>query len=277
MKKKSVIRKLNRTQLKKEGSNEIYLTSKDFVPLFGFDDKKQLQRSRNDEKAKYKFRIKDSDEADDLVLTLTNENNEARITGITSFIIDNDIQEIDDLILECIETPASTEYWIGFFQRLNSRVLQLCERGDESSDYIMKKKENNQITFQERDDLEEYSEKNYWLWDDHFNENRWNDIVGKEIEAVFICDNQILKKRIRIIDSKKNIKKLIKAQSRSKLVETEKKLYRIEELKDGNWVEADFLFKEKEAKAIEILDDGWRLRISKRQENNSIYSEGDII
>ena len=53
--KKIAIRKLNRTQLKKDATKEVYITGKILLDFFGYHNINELATSRRDEKAKKRF------------------------------------------------------------------------------------------------------------------------------------------------------------------------------------------------------------------------------
>lgn len=109
MKKKIAIRKLNRTLLKKEGTKEVYITGKNvLMPFFDYDDIEKLATSRREDKAKrlFVYKKKINEEKRSTTLTVTRENNEVRLTGFEDFFVTNDVNEVDQIVIECVDTGS---------------------------------------------------------------------------------------------------------------------------------------------------------------------------
>ncbi len=270
--KRIAIRKLNRTLLKKESTNETYLTGKNaLIPFFGYDNIEQLETSRAEETSRYQFCDK-KNKTITRDLSLTKENNEVRVTGFGDFFEKYDLKEVDDVILEREEKQGSVQYLLDYYKRLKCRVLQRYDFGDNADNYIVKRNEKNRIKFEEKEKFDEGLDKTYWLWDDHFDELIWEGKTGEEINAVFIFNGKTQEKTVKIVDTGLTIKKLMKAKSRSKndVVVQEKKLYQIEVLEGEKWVVTD----SNGMRSIEIIDEGKRLKFIDRNTDTFRFYKG---
>ena len=105
--KKIAIRKLNRTQLKKEATKEIYITGKILLDFFGYTSIEELATSRRDSASKKVFYQKKDyfnlSEPESFMLSVTRENNEVRLTGFSDHLPDG-VKETDYVVLEAIDT-----------------------------------------------------------------------------------------------------------------------------------------------------------------------------
>ena len=273
MKRKVVIRKLNRTLLKKSGTKEIYITNVDLMRFFGYASMEQLPTSRNDERAKKLFKVRDEQGGDlpDLVLKVTKENNEVRLTGFSSFFEDNEINETASITLECCETDESKEYMLSFCRNANIRVLKAFDTGDSLANYQVINS-NNKLSFSKLDHSKENYENAYWLWDDSFNESRWTELLSRDLMAVCLFNQMSEQKTIRIEALGISFKKILKAQSTSSRCARyqDKALYRITELVNDEWVDADLHGTQR----VELRDENQRIVLMNRDDNTFRYFEG---
>ncbi len=280
MKKKTAIRKLNRTQLKKEGTKEIYITGKnELMAFFDYHSIDELATSRSDERAKRTFLVRDENgkKLSELTLSVTKENNEVRLTGFGDFFSENNIKEVDQIVLECHQTSDSTEYFLSYCKNYNSRVLQAYSTGDSVENYNITTNGRGSIQFQNKEIPQEAPLNTYWLWDDNFDENQWNEMLGKKLDVIVISRRKVEKRIVLIEDTKQKIKKLLKAKSSSsnKLVFQEKKLYKIKELVGDVWKDADF---GPNTKNLELTVDGGKVKISTNRDDTSFsfYEGGEV-
>lgn len=153
VKRRIAVRKLNRTLLKKEGTKEIYITGKNvLMPFFGFDNMEELPTSRKDEDSKRVFKFKKNlygENNSEMTLRVTRENNEVRLTGFEDFFEANDLNEVDQIIIECMESDGVQKYALDYLKCNNTRVLQSYEVVKK----LMKAKSSsvNQAVFQEKE------------------------------------------------------------------------------------------------------------------------------
>lgn len=290
MKKKIAIRKLNRTLLKKEGTKEVYITGKNvLMPFFDYDDIEKLATSRREDEAKKLFAYKKmvGGEKRNTTLTVTRENNEVRLTGFEDFFVTNDVNEVDQIVIECVDTGVDRHYLLDYIKCLNTRVLQSFEAKDSCENYQVSfnKKEiknpSGTISVRETIQLSDISpaieqfDNAYWLWDDSFDEDRWSEILGKEIEIVYVAKGKVVTKTIKIFRINKTFKKILKAKTSSsnKLEYQDKELYSILELRNGEWQVADF----DGIRNLELVDEGNRIKVCNRDAMSFCIYEGGVI
>lgn len=290
MKKKIAIRKLNRTLLKKEGTKEVYITGKNvLMPFFDYDDISKLATSRREDEAKRVFRYKKlvDGEKRSTTLTVTRENNEVRLTGFEDFFVTNDVNEVDQIVIECMDEGTDKHYLLDYVKCFNTRVFQSFEAKDSCENYNItfnkKKIKNPSGTTSVRETIQlseikpaiQQFDNAYWLWDDSFDENRWSEILGKEIEIVYAAKGKVLVRKIKISKMNKSFKKILKAKTSSsnKLEYQDKELYSILELKNGEWKVADF----DGIRNLELIDEGNRIKICNRDVMSFCIYEGGVI
>ncbi len=273
MRRKVAIRKLNRTLLKKAGTKEIYITNVDLMRLFDYTSIDQLATSRTDAQSKKLFRVKDEqgNQLPDLVLSVTRENNEVRLTGFGDFFKQNNISETGTITLECYEIGATKEYMLSFCRNANIRVLKAYETSDNLANYQVTNT-NGRISISELEQAVENYENTYWLWDDSFNENRWVELTSKELDVVCLQNNISERKTLKIEALEDSFKKILKAKSTSsnRVIYQVKKLYKIRELVNEEWVDADL----HGIKLVELKDENQRIVLMDREENSFRYFEG---
>ena len=266
VKKKIAVRKLNRTLLKKEGTKEVYITGKNvLMPFFGFEYMDDLPTSRKDEESKRIFEFKKNifgENTSAMTLRVTKENNEVRLTGFEDFFAANDLKEVDQIIIECEETEGIRKYALDYLKCNNTRVLQSYETKDSYVNYSVSRNEKGAIQFTELPFPAEQYEGAYWLWDDSFNENRWNEMINKPTDICLAAKGKVYKKTVKIVKTGEVIKKLMKAKSSSvnQAVFQEKELYRIYEPVGDEWMEADFMG----IRNLELTDEGSRIKLCSR-------------
>ncbi len=290
MKKKVAVRKLNRTLLKKEGTKEVYITGKNvLMPFFDYDDISQLATSRREDDAKKMFTYKKivDGEKCNATLTVTRENSEVRLTGFEDFFVTNDVNEVDQIVIECVDTESDKYYLLDYIKCFNTRVFQSFEAKDSCKNYNItfnrKEIKNPSGSVSVRETIKvsdinpavEQFANAYWLWDDSFDEDRWNEIVEKEIEIVYVAREKVIKKTIKISKMNKSFKKILKAKTSSsnKLEYQDKELYSILEFKNGEWQVADF----DGIRNLEFIDEGNRIKICNRDMMSFCIYEGGII
>lgn len=266
VKRRIAVRKLNRTLLKKEGTKEIYITGKNvLMPFFGFDNMEELPTSRKDEDSKRVFKFKKilyGENNSEMTLRVTRENNEVRLTGFEDFFKANDLNEVDQIIIECMESDGVQKYALDYLKCNNTRVLQSYDTKDSYVNYNVSKNKKGAIQFTELPFPAEQYEGAYWLWDDSFDESRWNEIINKPIEICLAAKGKVYKKTVKIVKTNEVIKKLMKAKSSSvnQAVFQEKELYRIYEPVGDEWMEADFMG----IRNLELTDEGNRMKLCSR-------------
>lgn len=274
--KKIAIRKLNRTLLQKESTNEIYITGKEpLMNLFGYKDVIEVPIGRKSDDAKKEFYLKESYYGDgapkkiDLAVTL--ENNEVRLTGFSDYLADNDITEVDSIVLECISNEDEELHLLSFIRNPSIRVLQKYDPSNNVESYDIKLI-NNKKVFDAKKDYTDDNQNLYWLWDDHYDENKWAEIVVEGKEIACFGKNKLLCV-IRIVDSKKDFELLMKSKSRGKnLITQRKKLYRIEKFVDQRWVP---LIDDK-YKLLEFIDHGKYITARNREDQKFEFLKGEL-
>lgn len=288
MRKKIAIRKLNRTLLKKEGTKEVYITGKNvLMPFFDYTNINDLATSRKEEKAKRLFEYKrnvDSTSPSGTTLSVTRENNEVRLTGFEDFFVVNDVNEVDQIVLECIDDGRSKRYLLDYLKCLSTRVLQSYDSKDSCANYQVNfnKKEisnpSGTVSVRETIQLTEINppieryDNAYWLWDDSFDAERWQELLNCELEITFIARGIVCNKIIRICKNGKSFKKIMKARTSSsnRLEYQEKELYEIQELNGEEWSIADF----GGIRNLELFDEGNRIKIANRDAMSFCITEG---
>lgn len=289
MKRKIAIRKLNRTLLKKEGTKEVYITGKNvLMPFFDYTDISDLATSRKEDSAKRMFFYKrNSNSHSGTTLSVTRENNEVRLTGFEDFFAVNDVKEVDQIVLECVDDGVTKRYLLDYVKCLFTRVLQSYEAKDNCANYEVNfnRKEitspSGTVSVRETIQLSEIIppiedyENVYWLWDDSFSEERWEELIDCELEITFVAKGIVSKKIVRIGKLGRKFNKIMKARTSSsnKLEYQEKELYCIQELVDGEWCIADF----DGIRNLELIDEGKRIKILNRDAMSFCITEGGEI
>lgn len=274
MKKKIVICKLNRTLLKKEGTKEIYITANGLMSFFGYRDIEELPTSRKDPASKwpffYKKNLYGSFGKPDMILQVTRENNEVRLTGFKDFFDKNEVNEVDKIILECIETRGEQRYLLDCLKCSDTRVLQSYDIKDSLENYSITKSEKGSVQFSKLIiPVEQYTNA-YWLWDDAFDADRWNEMTDVPVDVIFMAKRRVVKKTIKIVKINVKIKKLLKARSDRQAEYQEKELYMIYEQSGEEWVVADFMG----VRNLELTDEKGRIKISNRNAATFCLYEG---
>lgn len=274
--KKIAIKKLNRTQLKKEGTKEYYVTGLAFSDLFS-KKREDLSVNRSDSNAKIKFTVENSKNKE-IELSLTKENNEVRLTGFGTYFIDNDIKETDELVFIVNVYNDKTENTLRLIKKNNIRVLQKYSANDNANNFDIKDRRATMKTETEGVILENYDNA-YWFWDDSFDHEKIKTTNNSRINALFSysykgerrCD----KKTIRFNKINKSFPKLMKAMlsSGSKEYTQEKELYTLEEYENNSWhtVNIDI------SGPWEIFYDKDRVVFTERNENSMCMYIGETL
>lgn len=275
---KIVVRKLNRTQLKKEGTKEIYLTGKGLLEFFGFADINELSTRRNDPKAQKLFFLKSQYysqlDPQPLYMSVTKENDEVRFTGFSEYL-PFDIKETDSMVLEAIENSnGEVVYLLDFIKSENILVLQAYSEKDDLVNYTqnINSRGNIQLEFISKTNTNSKSSKMYWLWDSRENLQIPIDLP---IKAKINYGGLPVNKTIRFKDSGQSFKKLMKAMSNSnrKIEFQEKKLYIIEELISNDWMPLSDI----NYSVLELIFNGSFVMVLDRYYNSFTYCWGKTL
>ena len=169
--KKIAIPKLNRTQLKKETTKEIYITGKILLDFFGYDSIEELATSRRDSASKKVFYQKRDyfqlSSPESFMLSVTRENNEVRLTGFSDHL-PNDVKETDYVVLEAFDTEdGEVIYLFDTIQNPNIIVLQKFSSGDDETNYDKGRNANGVIQFSLKPYAMPKLQNAYWMWDDN--------------------------------------------------------------------------------------------------------------
>ncbi len=275
--KRVAIRKLNRTQLKKEATKEIYITGKSLLDFFGYSDINQLATSRRDPKAKKEFFHKndyfDNDTPTPFILSVTKENNEVRLTGFSEQL-PKETKETDEVVLEAVDIDSDrVVYFFDVIQKNNVMVFQKLEASDDVECYEQSTNSKGVIKFALKSDAVSKHNNAYWAWDDHISQETFEQYINKPIDAVLAFKGRVVKKKIRIKSTNVLFNKLLRAQSNTNnAVEVqERELYIIqEEVADGWSVAAGI-----NADLLEIRLDNNQVIISDRSVNSFTYYKGE--
>lgn len=239
--KRIAIRKLNRTQLKKEATKEIYITGKILLDFFDYSSIEELATSRKDPASKKVFYQKRDyftfEHPESFMLSVTRENNEVRLTGFSEHLPDN-VKETDYVVLEAFDSvDGKVVYLFDTVQNPNIIVLQKHVASDDESNYDKSRNAKGVIQFALKENAVPKQENAYWMWDDNSTQDLLETIVGSSIKAYFAIKGKTEEKIIRIISANVTFPKLLKAISNSNnAVETqEKTLYFIEEKTEDGW------------------------------------------
>lgn len=274
--KKIAIRKLNRTQLKKDATKEVYITGKILLDFFGYHNINELATSRRDEKAKKRFFKKQdyffTDNPPSFLLNVTKENNEVRLTGFSEHL-PPDVMETDTVVLESFDL-ASGEivYLFDVVKNNNALVFSRYEASDDLDCYEIGKNSKGIIQFNLNNSISLKRENAYWAWDDHITQAQFEKIILKPQDAIFAFRGNVTKKRIRIVPANISFKKVLRALSNSNnAIETQaKELYYFEEETIEGWKELVV----SESKLLEIACYNDRFVFSDRNQNSFTYFYG---
>lgn len=274
--KRIAIRKLNRTQLKKEATKEIYITGKILLDFFGYDTIEELATSRKDPASKKVFYQKKDyfrlSEPEPFMLSVTRENNEVRLTGFSDHL-PNDVKETDYVVLEAFDTEnGEIVYLFDTVQNPNLFVLQKLSAADDETNYDKSRNAKGVIQFSLKENATPKHQNAYWMWDDNSTTEIRAHIINIPITAFFAIRGDVEKKTIRIVPINDTFPKLLKAISNSNnAIETqEKELYFIEEKTESGWVQlADI-----RPTWLEIIYMNTHIVVSDRDNNSFVYYGG---
>ena len=274
--KKIAIRKLNRTQLKKEATKEVYITGKILLDFFGYDSIEELATSRRDPASKKVFYQKKDyfrlSEPESFMLSVTRENNEVRLTGFSDHL-PNDVKETDYVVLEAFDTEDDgIVYLFDTIQNPNLIVLQKLSAADDETNYDKSRNAKGVIQFSLKPNAAPKYQNAYWMWDDNSTAEIRAQIMNTPIKAFFAIRGNVEQKTIRIVPTNDTFPKLLKAISNSNnAIETqEKELYFIEEKTENGWEQlADI-----RPTWLEIIYMNTHIVISDRDNNSFVYYGG---
>ena len=274
--KKIAIRKLNRTQLKKEATKEIYITGKILLDFFGYEKIEDLATSRREEASKKVFYQKkeyfNQPNPNSFMLSVTRENNEVRLTGFSEHL-PNDVKETDYIVLEAIESGSGdVVYLFDTVKQPTVIVLQKHAATDDESNYNKSHNAKGVIQFTLKEDAVPKASNAYWMWDDNSTNEIRGKFVGPPIKAYFAIRGIAEEKCVRIVSSGVTFPKLLKAISNSNnAIETqEKALYYIEEQTEDGWMKMDNI----RPTLLEITYMDSHIVISDRDSNSFVYYGG---
>lgn len=274
--KKVAIRKLNRTQLKKEATKEIYITGKILLDFFGYDKIEDLATSRREEASKKVFYQKkeyfNQSNPNSFMLSVTRENNEVRLTGFSEHLPD-DVKETDYIVLEAIESEnGDVVYLFDTVQKPTVIVLQKHTATDDGSNYNKSRNAKGVIQFSLKEEAVPKASSAYWMWDDSSTNEIREKFIGPPIKAYFAIRGVTEEKCIRIVSANATFPKLLKAISNSNnAVETqEKALYYIEEQTEEGWIKMENI----RPALLEITYMDTHIVISDRDNNSFVYYGG---
>lgn len=274
--KRIAIRKLNRTQLKKEATKEVYITGKILLDFFGYDSIEELATSRRDPASKKVFYQKKDyfrlSEPESFMLSVTRENNEVRLTGFSDHL-PNDVKETDYVVLEAFDTEDDgIVYLFDTIQNPNLIVLQKLSAADDETNYDKSRNAKGVIQFSLKPNAEPKYQNAYWMWDDNSTAEIRAQIMNTPIKAFFAIRGTVAQKTIRIVPANDIFPKLLKAISNSNnAIETqEKELYFIEEKTENGWKQlADI-----RPTWLEIIYMNTHIVVSDRDNNSFVYYGG---
>ena len=274
--KRIAIRKLNRTQLKKEATKEVYITGKILLDFFGYDSIEELATSRRDPASKKVFYQKKDyfrlSEPESFMLSVTRENNEVRLTGFSDHLPD-DVKETDYVVLEAFDTEdGGIAYLFDTIQNPNLVVLQKFSAADDETNYDKSRNSKGVIQFSLKLNAAPKYQNAYWMWDDNSTAEIRAQIMNTPIKAFFAIRGTVEQKTIRIVPTNDTFPKLLKAISNSNnAIETqEKELYFIEEKTENGWEQlADI-----RPTWLEIIYMNTHIVISDRDNNSFVYYGG---
>ena len=274
--KKIAIRKLNRTQLKKEATKEIYITGKILLDFFGYTSIEELATSRRDSAYKKVFYQKKDyfnlSEPESFMLSVTRENNEVRLTGFSDHLPDG-VKETDYVVLEAIDNEnGEIVYLFDTIQNPNLLVLQKLSAADDETNYDKSRNAKGVIQFSLKENATPKHQNAYWMWDDNSTTEIRAHIINIPITAFFAIRGDVEKKIIRIISANDTFPKLLKAISNSNnSIETqEKELYFIEEETETGWVRLTDI----RPTWLEIIYMNTHIVVSDRDNNSFVYYGG---
>lgn len=274
--KRIAIRKLNRTQLKKEATKEVYITGKILLDFFGYDSIEELATSRRDPASKKVFYQKKDyfrlSEPESFMLSVTRENNEVRLTGFSDHL-PKDVKETDYVVLEAFDTEGGEiVYLFDTIQNPNLVVLQKLSAADDETNYDKSHNAKGVIQFSLKPNATPKHRNAYWMWDDNSTAEIRAQIMNTPIKAFFAIRGTIEQKTIRIVPANDTFPKLMKAISNSNnAIETqEKAIYFIEEKTENGWEQlADI-----RPTWLEIIYMNTHIVVSDRDNNSFVYYGG---
>ena len=274
--KKIAIRKLNRTQLKKEATKEIYITGKILLDFFGYTSIEELATSRRDSASKKVFYQKKDyfnlSDPESFMLSVTRENNEVRLTGFSDHLPD-DVKETDYVVLEAIDAEnGEIVYLFDTIQNPNLLVLQKFSAADDETNYDKSRNAKGVIQFSLKANATSKHQNAYWMWDDNSTAEIRTQIINNPIKAFFAIRGGVEQKTIRIVPANDTFPKLLKAISNSNnAIETqEKALYFIEEETENGWVRLPDI----RPTWLEITYMNTHIVVSDRDNNSFVYYGG---
>lgn len=274
--KKIAIRKLNRTQLKKEATKEIYITGKILLDFFGYTSIEELATSRRDSASKKVFYQKkdffNRSEPESFMLSVTRENNEVRLTGFSDHL-PHDVKETDYVVLEAIDIEnGEIVYLFDTIQNPNLLVLQKLSAADDETNYEKSRNAKGVIQFSLKANATPKYQNAYWMWDDNSTAEIRAQIINNPIKAFFAIRGDVEQKTIRIVPANDTFPKLLKAISNSNnAIETqEKALYFIEEKTENGWARLTDV----RPTWLEIIYMNTHIVVSDRDNNSFVYYGG---
>lgn len=274
--KRIAIRKLNRTQLKKEATKEVYITGKILLDFFGYDSIEELATSRRDPASKKVFYQKKDyfrlSEPESFMLSVTRENNEVRLTGFSDHLPD-DVKETDYVVLEAFDTEdGGIAYLFDTIQNPNLVVLQKFSAADDETNYDKSRNAKGVIQFSLKPNAAPKYQNAYWMWDDNSTAESRAQIMNTPLKAFFAIRGTVEQKTIRIVPTNDTFPKLLKAISNSNnAIETqEKELYFIEEKTENGWEQLTDI----RPTWLEIIYMNTHIVISDRDNNSFVYYGG---
>ena len=164
-----------------------------------------------------------------IYLTLTQENEEIRLTGIKELV--ENAFETDSVVLESTDEDY---YFISIAKHKELRVLKLYKPSDNAANYNLEHDSNNRILSYSDKPIDETInyDNMYWLWDDDFDSESWKEYLNKELIAFVSSGNSVEKKEVRIKETNKFFDKLLRSQKAIK----NKRLYEVQEKTDSEWI-----------------------------------------
>lgn len=274
--KKIAIRKLNRTQLKKEATKEIYITGKILLDFFGYDSIEDLATSRRDQASKKLFYQKkdyyQQTNPQSFMLSVTKENDEVRLTGFSRYLPDN-IKETDSIVLEAFDIEdGSVVYLFDIIQNPNLVVFQKLSDYDDETNYDKGSNEKGVIQFYLKDNAAPKYQNVYWMWDDNSSEEIHDKLINSPLKAYFAIHGVVEEKIVRIVPANATFPKLLRAISNSKntTVTQEKAIYFVEEQTENGWEKMVDI----QPALLEIVYADTHIVVTDRENNSFVYYGG---
>ena len=243
--KRIFIRKLNRTQLFKEATKEIYITSKMLLDFFDCDSIDELATKRSDDKAQRPFFLKSqyysSKNPQIYNLRLTKENSEVRLTGFSELLPD-DVKETDELILEFFyDNNGNPIYLFDVAKKRNVIVMKKISADDDESNFEKMYSNKGIIQFELKKDSKLKVNNSYWLWDSDYVPGIIDNILNIPQTVYVSIKGVVSKKKIRFVYTGQTFDKLLRAASNSnnQVVTCCKELFVAESFEVDKWVPYD--------------------------------------